>query len=75
MPVYDRVFKAKYGTDTTVDSPAASAIWVRVVDWSKDAPINITQQGNIYLDAKTAREFAAYLMELADKIEGINATD
>jgi hypothetical protein len=69
MPLFDKTFKAMLGTDTTVNRRQSIAIWVRAVQRHDGALIHISQPPNdVYLTPDAVRDYAAYLVSLADKI-------
>lgn len=71
MPQFDRVFKARLGTGTAINTNTNHAIWVRGVKWRKEALIHISQTPNdIYLSPAETREYADYLIDLANKMDG-----
>lgn len=71
MAQFDRVFKARLGTDTNINPDTNHAIWVRGVTWKKKALIHISQLPNdVYLSPAEAREYADYLIDLANKMDG-----
>ena len=73
MPQFDRVFRARLGTNTSVKKQDSHAIWVRAVQSDEDdeALIHIAQLPNdVYLSPADTREYAAYLINLANKMDG-----